>query len=348
MRKIILTLILSCAAVFSNTAPLSNDPLAVEGETHLRNIRQLTESGENAEGYFSFDGRALIYQSTHGDLKCDQIFTLDLKTGRRRMVSTGKGRTTCGYFFPDGRRILYASTHGAGAECPPRPDYSQGYVWPLYAGYDLYAAGRDGSRPRALAPAPGYDAEATISPDGRRIVFTSVRDGDLELYSMKLDGSDLRRLTHEKGYDGGAFYSPDSHWVVYRAHHPKDPATLARYQKLLNDGLIEPRSLELFVMKADGSDRRQLTSNGAANFAPFYHPDGRRIIFSSNLADPRGRDFDLYLVGVDGQGLKRITFNKTFDGFPMFSPDGRKLVFASNRNALKSGDTNLFLADWAE
>lgn len=324
------------------------DKLQVSGEVRLRNIRQLTQEGENAEAYFSFDGRRLIYQSTHGAFKCDQIFILDLATGASRLASTGKGRTTCGYFFPEGRRILYASTHEASPECPPRPDYSRGYVWPLYAGYDLYVSRLDGSGLKPLTRTTGYDAEATVSPDGKRIVFTSVRDGDLELYSMKLDGKDVRRLTHEKGYDGGAFYSPDSQWIVYRAHHPGDPAALARYQELLKEGLIEPRSLELFIMKADGSAKREITSNGAANFAPFFHPNGRQIIFSSNQADPRGRDFDLYLIDSDGKNQKRITFNDTFDGFPMFSPDGRKLVFASNRNAKKRGDTNIFIADWLD
>src|SRR5687767_1425391 len=236
----------------------ASDHKPLPDEKHLGSIRQLTFGGENAEAYFSFDGKKLIFQSTRPPYQCDQIFTMNLDGANVKLVSTGTGRTTCGYFLPGDQRILFSSTHQGGNDCPPRPDMRRGYVWALYKDFDLYTAGADGSGLKALTRTPGYDAEATISPDGKRIVFTSVRDGDLEIYSMKIDGSDVRRLTHEKGYDGGAFYSPDSRWIVYRAHHPKDPATLARYEKLLGDGLIEPRSLELFVMKADGSDRRQI------------------------------------------------------------------------------------------
>jgi Tol biopolymer transport system component len=264
----------------------------------------------------------------------------------QKLVSTGKGRTTCAYFLSGGNRILYASTHLGGEACPPRPSYAQGYVWPVYKSYDLFLADADGSDLERLTDTPGYDAEATVSPDGSQIVFTSARDGDLELYSMRPDGSELRRLTHEKGYDGGAFYSLDGTQIVYRAHHPKDATELARYEKLLADGLIEPSTLEVFVMNADGSNRRQVTSNRAANFCPFFHPDGKRIIFSSNLDDPKGRNFDLFLIRVDGTGLERITTDPSFDGFPMFSRDGKKLVFGSNRNASQPGETNIFIADW--
>ena len=173
-----------------------------------------------------------------------------------------------------------------------------------------------------------------------------MRDGDLELYSMDLDGGDLRRLTHEKGYDGGAFYSPDSSQIVYRAHHPTDPKEVERYEQLLRRGLIEPRALEIMVMNADGSGKRQVTSNGKANFAPYFHPNGRRIIFASNMNDPRGRNFDLFLINLDGSGLEQVTFNDTFDGFPMFNRDGSRLVFASNRHGSKEGETNVFIADW--
>jgi len=323
-------------------------PLARPDEPRLRGVRQLTFGGENAEGYFSPDGRRLMFQSTRPGTPCDQQFVLDLLTGESRRVSTGLGRTTCGYFLAGGRGILYASTHGAAPECPARPDYSRGYAWAMHAGFDIYAADADGSNVRALTTTAGYDAEATLSPDGRRIVFTSVRDGDLEIYSMDAAGGDVRRLTHEPGYDGGAFYSPDGKRIVYRRDAPADAAALARYRELLGQGLYAPGTLEIWVMDADGSNKRQVTRLGAASFAPFFHPDGRRIVFSSNHPEPRGRNFDLYLVRDDGTGLERVTTDPSFDGFPMFSPDGKRLVFASNRNARVRGETNLFLAEWVD
>ena len=324
----------------------ASDHKPLPDEKHLGSIRQLTFGGENAEAYFSFNGKKLIFQSTRPPYQCDQIFTMNLDGANVKLVSTGTGRTTCGYFLPGDQRILFSSTHKGGNDCPPRPDMSRGYVWALYKDFDLYTAGADGSGLKALTRTPGYDAEATISPDGKRIVFTSVRDGDLEIYSMKIDGSDVRRLTHEKGYDGGAFFSPDSRSIVYRAHHPTESKDVERYTMLLQQGLIEPRALEIMVMSADGSGKRQVTNNGKANFAPYFHPNGKQIIFASNMHDPRGRNFDLYLINVDGTGLERVTFNDTFDGFPMFNREGSKLVFASNRHSVNTGETNIFIADW--
>jgi TolB protein len=325
-------------------------PVAQEeskSENHLKNIRQLTFGGENAEAYFSFDGKKLIFQSTRDNWPCDQIYSMNNDGSDVHRVSTGKGRTTCSYFLKDGQHFIYSSTHLGGEACPPKPDYSRGYVWSLEEDYDIFLSDFSGKLKR-LTTTPGYDAEATISPDGKRIVFTSVRDGDLELYSMKTDGSDVRRLTRTPGYDGGAFFSPDSKKIVYRAHHPTDDKSMARYKELLAQDLIEPRELDLFVMDADGSHSTQITSNHAANFCPFFHPSGKRIIFSSNVNDPKGRNFDLFLIDLDGSGLEQITFNETFDGFPMFSPDGKKLVFASNRNGKVRGETNVFIADWVE
>ncbi len=318
------------------------------GERHLANITKLTAipGGENAEAYFSSDGKRLIFQSTRPPFQCDQIFTMNIDGSDVRLVSTGKGRTTCGYFFPGDQRILFSSTHEAAAECPPKADMSHGYVWAIYKGYDIYTAQADGSDLRPLTRTPGYDAESTISPDGSRIVFTSVRDGDLELYSMKPDGTEGRRLTHEVGSDGGAFFSCDGRRIVYRAHHPTDPKEIERYRQLLAEGLIEPKALEIMVMAADGSGKSQVTHNGKANFAPYFCPNGKQIIFASNMNDPQGRNFDIFLVNVDGTGLEQITFNKTFDGFPMFNRDGTKLVFCSNRYDSKPGETNVFIADW--
>jgi Tol biopolymer transport system component len=339
-------LLIAALAVSAWALRPSQEDRARPDEKHLRNVQQLTFGGENAEAYFSPREDKLIFQSTRAPYECDQMFTMNVDGSDTQLVSTGTGRTTCGYFLNGGEKIVYASTHLGGKACPPRPSFSRGYVWPLYESYDLFIAEPDGSNLRQLTKTPGYDAEATVSPDGSRIVFTSMRDGDLELYTMRSDGSELRRLTHHKGYDGGAFFSADGRQIVFRAHYPEDPQALARYEELLADGLIEPSVLEIYVMNADGTSQRQVTSNGAANFCPYFHPDGKRIIFSSNLADPKGRNFDLFIINVDGTGLERITTDPSFDGFPMFSRDGTKLVFASNRNAKKQGETNIFLADW--
>lgn len=338
------------AAVFSFAQDSANKASAVEmpEERHLRNVRQLTFGGENAEAYFSGDGRSLIFQSKREGRKCDQIYTMRADGSGQRMVSTGGGATTCSYIFPGGRRLLYASTHLASQECPPPPDRSRGYVWAVHPGFDIFTAKPDGSDLKRLTSTPGYDAEATVSTDGKRIVFTSVRDGDLDIYSMDADGKNVRRLTDELGYDGGPFFSRDGRQIVYRSYHPKTPEQVARYKSLLAQNVIEPGNFELWVMDADGRNKRQVTRLGAASFAPYFTPDGRRIIFSSNHPNPRGRNFDLYVVGVDGSALERITYHESFDGFPMFSPDGRKLVFASNRNAARPGDTNVFIADWVE
>jgi Tol biopolymer transport system component len=319
-------------------------------ETHLRNIRQLTFGGENAEAYFSFDGKQIIFQSTRPPYKCDQIFTMNIDGSSVKMVSTGRGRTTCGYFLPDGQRIIYSSTHLGMPECPPVPAQSEGYVWPLYRTFDIFSARPDGTDLKRLTSADGYDAENTVSPDGKKIVFTSTRDGDLELYDMNVDGTEQRRLTRSLGYDGGAFHSQDSQWIVWRAGRPNTPAEVARYKDLLAKNLVMPNRLEIMIMRADGSEQRQLTNNGGANFAPYFHPNGRQIIFASNVnnPNPRSPNFDLFLVNRDGSGLQQISFDEGFDGFPMFTNDGRTLIWASNRLAKVRGETNVFVADWIE
>jgi TolB protein len=273
---------------------------------------------------------------------------MDLDGGGVRLLSTGRGRTTCAYFFPDGRHYLYASTHLAGDRCPPPPDMSRGYVWALYPSYDIFVASLDDPTPVRLTDTPGYDAEATISPAGDRVVFTSVRDGDIDLYSMRLDGSDVRRLTHELGYDGGAFFSPDGRRIVWRASRPAPGPEAEEYRRLLAQGLVRPTKLDIYVADADGRHVRRLTDNGAANFAPFFHPSGEKVVFCSNVADPERRNFDLYLVDVDGSHLERVTFFDEFDGFPMWSPDGRTFVFCSNRFNAAPHETNVFLADWVD
>ncbi len=322
------------------------DSLIRPGERFFAHLWQLTFGGQNAEGYWSASGRRLIFQSTRDGWPCDQMFVMDLTNGQTRRVSSGKGRTTCGYFFDHDRRILFSSTELAGDSCPPRPDYSHGYVWPVFASYDIFTARPDGSDLRRLTDTPGYDAEATLSVDEQWIVFTSVRDGDLDLYKMHPDGSGLRRLTDRVGYDGGAFFSRDEQWICYRAYYPTDSSELADYRRLLGQALVRPTRMNLWVMRADGSDKRQVTDQPGASFAPYFTPEGRSIIYSSNWENPHGRNFDLYLVSVEGGEPTPVTRDTTFDGFPMFSPDGRWLVFASNRGGKVRGETNLFLAEW--
>jgi len=317
------------------------------GEQHLREIRQLTFGGENAEAYFSPDGRRLIFQATLPGQACDQEYLLDLGTGATTKVSRGGGRTTCGYFdWPEADRLIYASTAAAGSDCPAPPDRSKGYVWAVYDSFDLYEAQLDGSEPRRLTTSPGYDAEATWCHRGGKLVFTSNRDGDLDLYEMD-EAGEVRRLTNTAGYDGGAFYSPDCSEIVWRASRPSGK-DLDDYRALLARGLVRPTAMDLFVMKARGSEVRQITSNGAANFCPYFHPDGERIIFSSNVGSKSGREFDLWMVGKQGGEPERITSAEGFDGFPMFSPDGRYLVWASNRANPAGRETNLFVARWVE
>lgn len=340
----------AAALLVSSLAFAQSGDLSYPGEKYIKNIKQLTFGGENAEAYFSSDGKKLIFQSKRGGLGCDQIFTMNIDGSDQQIVSTGKGRNTCSFFFKGGDRIVYASTHEGDAACPADPDFSQGYVWAIYPDYDLFTANADGSDVKRLTDAPGYDAEATVSPDGTKIVFTSTRDGDLDIYVMDIDGKNVKRLTDELGYDGGPFFSPDGKKIVYRSYHPKTEAEKARYKDRLANDLIEPNNFEVWVMDADGSNKKRITNLGDASFAPYFHPNGKKIIFSSNhfADDPRKRNFDLLMVNLDGTGLERVTTYESFDGFPMFSPDGKKLVFASNRNAAKQGDTNVFIADWVE
>jgi Tol biopolymer transport system component len=325
------------------------DPHRHPDEVHLSHIVQLTTGGENAEAYWSFDGTKLIYQAHEGE-GCDQIYVRDAKKpeAQPQRVSTGKGATTCSYFLPGDQEIIYASTHLAGDACPPKADQSQGYVWAIYDSYDIFRANADGSNLRQLTKSPGYDAEGTVCAKDGSIIFTSVRDKDLELYRMDADGKNVKRLTSTPGYDGGAFFSSDCSKIVWRASRPTGDA-LKDYQNLLAKGLVRPTKLELFVANADGSNAKQVTELSVAAFGPFFYPNSERIVFSTNYGDPKGREFDLYAINVDGSGLERITHASGFDGFPMFSPDGKSFVFASNR-ASRPGtwDTNLFVADWVD
>src|SRR4051812_35294288 len=318
MRPTILTAvtITVVAAVFAcaSRTPSQTGPQPEAGEPHLRAIPQLTFRGENAEAYFSHDGKRLIYQAIRGGHPCDQQFVMNVDGSNARRVSTGFGKTTCGYFYDGDKKIFFGSTHAADTACPPKPDPSKGYVWGLDP-YDIYTANDDGSNLKRLTNYGVYTAEGTLSPDGQTIVFTSLKDGDLDIYTMRVDGTDVRRLTSEPGYDGGPFFSPDGKKIVYRAWHPADTA-LANYQDLLKQRLVRPNRMEIWIMNADGSDQHQITNLGGANFAPFFTPDSRQIIFSSNYKNPRSRNFELYLMNEDGSALEEVTSHPEFDGFP--------------------------------
>ena len=317
------------------------------GEVHLRNIRQLTFGGQNAEAYFSAAGRLLIFQRTGPAEQCDQMYVMGIDGSGLRRVSDGRGRTTCGYFFDHDRRIFYSSTEAVDSACPPRPDYSKGYVWALYP-YDIYTANPDGSDRRPLTANRAYTAEGTLSPDGKRIVFTSLKDGDLDIYTMGVDGSNVRRLTHTLGYDGGPVFSPDGKLIAYRAFHPVTAADSAEYLLLLKQHLVRPSRMDIWVMNVDGSNQRMVIHVPGPSFAPYFHPDGKRIIFASNFKHPEGLDFDLYLVNLDGTGLEQITTSPEFDAFPMFSPDGQRFVWISGRGRKVPHESNVFIADWVE
>lgn len=327
-------------------------------EKHLANVRQLTFGGDNAEAYWSFDSKMVSFQSNNKKwgLGCDQIFYmpidgLDLSDGHMpTMISTGKGRTTCAFFMPNGKSILYASTHLGGEACPPEPERRPGgkYLWPIYDSYDIFISDLNGKMIRQLTNTPGYDAEATVSPKKDKIVFTSTRNGDLDLYVMDIDGSNVKQITNELGYDGGAFFSPDGKKIVFRASRFSSEEEKQEYRENLKNGLVAPTSMEIFVCNADGTGLRQVTKLGKANWAPFYHPSGKKIIFSSNHKGTRGFEFNLFMINEDGTGLEQITYDKVFDSFAMFSPDGKKVIFSSNRNNQGTRDTNLFVADWVD
>ena len=354
----ILAACLISTSIFAQNESHALHQMAVEEnkpEAHLKNLRQLTFGGDNAEAYFSFDNNSLVFQSNNKawGLGCDQIFFSSIENFRGtdykpQMVSTGLGRTTCSYFMPGDSTMLYASTHLGNNECPPVPETNGVYLWPIYEDFDIFVTDKKGKIVKQLTNEPGYDAEATVSPDGKSIVFTSTRSGDLELYIMDIDGNNVRQITNQLGYDGGAFFSPDSKKLVFRSSRPKTEEEINRYKGSLRQNLVAPTNMEIYTVNVDGSDLKKVTNLGKANWAPFYHPSGEKIIFSSNHHSNRGYDFQLYMINEDGTGLEQITHNSMFNAFPMFSPDGKKLIFSSNRNNGGTRDTNLFIADWVE
>ncbi len=331
------------------------DSLRYEKEVHLKNVRQLTFGGDNAEAYWSFDDTKIVFQAKNQKwgAPCDQIYVANVGEELRdapQLVSTGKGRTTCSYFLPGDTTIIYASTHEGGDACPPEPSRSEGYVWPIYETFDIYVANLKGEIVKRMTKFDGYDAEATVSPKGDKIVFTSMRSGDLELYTMDIDGSNIKQVTNQLGYDGGAFFSPDGTKLIFRSSRPSTDEDIRKYKDLLSKGLVMPSNMELYVCNIDGSELTKITDLGQANWAPFFHPSGDKVIFSTNHKSKKGGrpTFNLFMINVDGTGLEQITYDDVFDAFPMFSNDGKKLIFSSNRNNGGTRDTNLFLADWVE
>ena len=334
------------------------DTVHFAGEKYFKNVRQLTFGGDNAEAYWSYDGKSIVFQKTNPKegVFCDQIFVgkvpvTDAQKFTPKMVGTGKGRSTCAYFLPDGKHIIYASTHLGADSCPPTPDrakYGNKYIWPLYNSYDIFMADMSGKIVKQMTSAKGYDAEATLSPDGKKMIYCSDKSGDLELYVMDVKSGKEIRITNELGYDGGAWFSPDGTKIVWRASRPKTPEAIKEYKELLAEGMVAPTNMEVFVANADGSNAKQITALGQANWAPNFTPDGKHIIFCSNHEYKRGFPFNMYLIDLEGKGLEKISRDKGFDAFPMFSPDGKKIIFASNRNNGGTRDTNLFVADWVE
>lgn len=336
----------------------AKDSILYSQEKHFANVQQLTFGGDNAEAYFSFDGKWLIFQRTNPKegILCDEIFIGKVPSNPAEKfepikISSGKGRTTCGAFTKDGKHVIYASTHLGADTCPPTPDrkkYGNKYIWPLYSSYDIFMVDLNGKIVKQLTNSKGYDAEATISPDGKKMIYTSTKDGDIDLYIMDLKSGKEKRITNTLGYDGGAWFSPDGKKIIWRASRPTKDADVKEYKDLLAENLVAPTNMEVFTANADGTNAKQVTSFGNANWAPAFMPDSKRIIFASNHQSKRGFPFNLYTINEDGTSLEKISAEKTFDAFPMFSPDGKKIVFCSNRNNGGTRDTNIFIADWVE
>jgi Tol biopolymer transport system component len=367
MKKLVPFAILSFLIVFASFNTISvtiaqstppSDTLLYPEETHFKNVQQLTFGGDNAEAYWSYDSKYIVFQRTQpkDGLICDQIFIgkVPEKVGdpfTYKMVSSGKGRTTCPFFTKDGKYIIYASTHLGGDSCPPTPDrkkYGNKYIWPLYDTYDIFMADLNGKIVKQLTHSKGYDAEATLSPDGKKMIYTSDKDGDIDLYIMDLKSGKEKRITNTPGYDGGAWFSPDGKKIIWRASRPKTEAELKEYKELLAENMVAPTNMEVYTADIDGNNVKQVTSYGQANWAPAFLPDSKRIIFASNHEYKRGFPFNLYTINEDGTNLQKISRDKGFDAFPMFSPNGKKLIFCSNRNNGGTRDTNVFVADWVE
>jgi len=354
--KNISTYILTLLCVIKISAQKA-DSLLYADEKHFKNVKQLTFSGDNAEAYWSYDDKHIIFQRKNEaeNIDCDRMFIGNIPQNNEdsfvyKQISF-KGRNTCGYFLPDGKQVIYASTYLSGDSCPPVPDrtkYGNRYLWPIYDTYDIFLADTSGKIIKQLTKTKGYDAEGTLSPDGTKMIFTSIRNGDLDLYVMDLTTQKVTQITHELGYDGGAWFSPDGKKIVWRASRPKAPQEIADYKQLLSENLVAPTQMEVFIANADGSDAKQITHLGQANWAPNFTPDGKHIVFCSNYEYAHGFPFNMYLINLDGTGLEKVSHSNGFDAFPMFSYDGKKIMFSSNRTSGGGYNINLFMADWVE
>lgn len=315
------------------------------GEDHLTKIKQLTFSGENTDASFSSNNTEIIFQSTRDSLRCDAIFKMNSDGSDISQISSGKGIASSANIAPSNDTVIYSSTHVIDYQCPPKPEFSKDYIWLLYSDYDLFTISSTGGGTERLTNSKSYDGGAVYSPKGDRIVFSSSRTGDYELFIMNADGSKVKQLTHEKGFDGDVVFSPDGKNIVWRASRPKGDA-LHDYRYQMSQGLIKTGKFELFMMKLDGGKPIQLTRNQAANFSPTFNPNGKEIIFSSNMSQKDGRNYDLYTLNIKTRKLERITYYSGFDGFPEFSSDGKKLMFTSSRNFRYKAEKNIFTADW--
>jgi Tol biopolymer transport system component len=322
---------------------LSAEEVARLEARHLTNIRQVTFGLAKAgEGYFSPDGHSIIFQAVphvapsifHRPAPDEDGYQIYLgalaEDAPLRMISTGRGRCTCPFFHPSGKSVLFASTHlnpRTDAEPPRGPAYSRTarYRWEFPESMDIFTADLDGKILNRLTDAPGYDAEASYSPDGSRIVFTSFRDGDAEIYVMDADGRSPRRITHARGYDGGPFFSPDGKQIVYRSDRKGNDL------------------LQIYLNNAQGTAERALTHDEFVNWGPYFHPSGRHIIYATSRHGHT--NYELYLMDVDTGRLERITYHEGFDGLPVFSPDGKRLMWTSS-GRVADRKSQLFIADF--
>lgn len=303
----------------------------------LQNIRQLTFSSmgfeKAGEAYFSPNGKNIIFQAVPKKEKHYQIYTMNIKEGIPRMVSTGRGACTCAFFRPDGKKIIFASSHedpllNDSLYEPSVPGYKREggqYAWDFTPYMNIYEAEPDGSHLMPLTTGPAYHAECAYSPDGSRIVFASNSDGTMNIYTMKADGSDIRQVTHTNYcYNGGCFFSPDGKKILFRADREK------------------PHYLQIYVVNADGTNERQLTNNGAVNWAPYWHPKGQIIAFTTSLHGHK--HYEVYALNIETGIHYRLTHNPSFDGLPVFSNDGKKLLWTSKRSP--DNTCQIFLADF--
>jgi len=316
----------------------------------IENVKQLSFQGDNGEAYFNSDDSKVIFQSKRNNNNCDKLYIVDINGNNLTEFVANDGAFTCAYFSLDDRYIFFSSTMHLGSECPeiykdPNP---RKYIWPL-RDYEIFRY--DNGAVKQLTNYSGYNAETTTHPFEEKVIFTSLRDGDINLFEMDYNGENVKQITSEYGYDGGAFYSPNGENIVWRAWYPTSDEEISMWKNNLAKKFIESVPLDIYVAKNDGSEKQRLTSNGATNWAPSWHPDGKHIVFSSNMDDWRedynayGSNFELYMINIATKTLTRLTNNDTFDSFSVFSKNGKKIVFSSNRDAENPRNTNIFIAD---